>query len=87
MNKYSPIEAIDTSSLSDQTKFRLNKIIKIEDYFNSEIQERKIISKKFGKFIAAFNYFGKTLIVLSARSRGVSIISFIQAQVLLLCFL
>ena len=87
MNKYSPIEAIDTSSLSDQTKFRLNKIIKIEHYFNSEIQERKIISKKFGKFIAAFNYFGKTLIVLSARSRGVSIISFIQAQVLLLCFL
>ena len=37
MNKYSSIETVDTSNLSEQTKFRLNKIIKIEDYFNSEI--------------------------------------------------
>ena len=37
MSKYSSIETVDTSNLSDQTKFRLNKIIKIEDYFNSEI--------------------------------------------------
>ena len=51
MNKYSATEAVDTSNLSDQTKFRLNKIIKSEDYFNSEIQERKIMSKKY---IAAF---------------------------------
>ena len=29
-----------------QTKFRLNEINKIKDYFNSEIQERKTISKK-----------------------------------------
>ena len=33
MNKYSTIEAIDTSNLSDQTKFRLNEIIEIEDVF------------------------------------------------------
>ena len=37
MNKYSSIETVDTSNLSEQTKFTLNKIIKIEDYFNSEI--------------------------------------------------
>ena len=37
MSKYSSIETVDTSNLSGQTKFRLNKIIKIEDYFNSEI--------------------------------------------------
>ena len=37
MNKYSSIETVDTSNLSEQKKFRLNKIIKIEDYFNSEI--------------------------------------------------
>ena len=36
-DKYSSIETVDTSNLSEQTKFRLNKIIKIEDYFNSEI--------------------------------------------------
>ena len=45
MNKYSSIEAINTSSLSDQTKFRLNEIIKTEDYFHSEIQERNLIGK------------------------------------------
>ena len=34
------------SNLSDQTKFRLKEINKIEDYFNTEIQERKTMSKK-----------------------------------------
>ena len=52
-------ETLNTcSNLRDQTKFRLNKINKIKDYFNSEIQERKIISKKLSKYIAAFDYFG-----------------------------
>ena len=32
--------------LSDQMKFRVNEINKIKDYFNSEIQERKRMSKK-----------------------------------------
>ena len=40
-NKNSSIETVDTCNLSDQTKFRLNKIIKIEDYLNFEIQEGK----------------------------------------------
>ena len=53
------------SILSDQAKFRLNEIHKIKDYFNPEIQEIKIISKKLSKFISAFDYFDKTLIVLS----------------------
>ena len=76
MNKGSSTEAVYTSGLSDQTKFRLNEIIKLEDYFNSEFQERKIMSKILSKYIAAFNYFDRALIVLSATSGGVSIISF-----------
>ena len=62
--------------MSDQTKFRLNEINKIKDYFNSEIQERKALSKKLSKYIAAFDYIDKTFIVLSATSGGISIISF-----------
>ena len=58
------------------TKFRLNEINKIKDYFNSEIQERKTMSKTLSKYIAAFDYIGKSLIVLSATSGGISIISF-----------
>ena len=34
------------------------------------------MSKKLSKYIAAFDYFDKTLIVLSATSGGISIISF-----------
>ena len=64
----------DAIPLSDQVKFRLNKINKIKDYFNSQIQERKTMSKKRSKYIAAFDYIDKTLIVLSATSGGISII-------------
>ena len=32
--------------LCDQTKFRLNEINKIKDYFNSEIQKRNTMIKK-----------------------------------------
>ena len=74
MNKLNSAEI----PLSDQTKFRLNEINKIKDYFNSEIQERKTMSEKFSKYIAAFDYIDKTLIVLSATSGGISIISFIS---------
>ena len=44
--------------------------------FNSEIRERKTMSKILSKYIAAFDYIDKTLIVLLAANEGVSIISF-----------
>ena len=61
---------------SDQTKFRLNEINKINDYWNSEIQERKKIRKKLSEYIAAFDYIDRNLIVLSETSGGISIIFF-----------
>ena len=66
------------SNISDQTKIRSDEINKIKDYFNSEIQERKIMSKKLSKYIAGFYYIEKTLIALSALSGGLSIISFVS---------
>ena len=48
-------------------------------YSNSEIQEREIMSKKLNKYIPAFDSFDKTLILLSATSGGISIISFTSA--------
>ena len=42
----------------------LNEIIKLNYYFSSEIQEKKAMSKKLSKYIAAFDYIDKTLIVL-----------------------
>ena len=77
MIKCNSIETLNKYlDLSDQTKFRLNEINEYKDYFNSEIQERKIMSKILSKYIAAFDYIDKTLIVLSTTRGGISIISF-----------
>ena len=66
---------IDKTKLSDQTKFRLDEIKKIENYFNSEINQRKLCSKKLSKYVTTFNYIDKILIVLNAATGGVCIIS------------
>ena len=76
MNESNSIEAIDKTILSEQTKFRLSEIIGIENYFYQEINQRKSCSKKLSKYVTAFDYIDKILIVLSATSSGVSIISF-----------
>ena len=66
---------IDTSNLNNQ-QFMLNKISEIEDYFIAEIKERELMSKKLNKCISFFDYFDKSVIVLSIASGGVSIASF-----------
>ena len=76
MNKSISIETIDIRSLTNQTKFRLDEISKIENYFIKEINQRKSCSKKLSKYVAVFDYIDQALIVLSATSGGVSIISF-----------
>ena len=40
----------EISELKDLTKYKLDEINKIKDYFNAEIQERKDIFKKFSKY-------------------------------------
>ena len=69
---------IDKTKLSDQTKFRLYEIKKIENYFINEINETKSYSKKLSKHVTTFDYIDKVLVILSATTGGVSIISFIS---------
>ena len=59
--------SIETSNLNNQ-QFRINKINEIKNYFNAQIKERELMSKRLSKYIASFDQFDKTLIVLSARS-------------------
>ena len=66
---------VDTSNLNNQ-QFRLNKMSEIEDYFITEIKERKLMSKKLSKYISFFSYFEKSLIILSVASGSISIASF-----------
>ena len=72
-NMYPNLNAI---SFSDQQQFRLNKINEIKDYFVAEIKERELMSKRLSKYIASFDYFDKSLIVLSVTTGSISIASF-----------
>ena len=72
------IESIDTPNLDNQ-QFRLNKISEIEEYFIAEIKERELMSRKLSRYISFFDYFDKSLIVLSVTSGGVFIASFATA--------
>ena len=47
---------IDKNKLSDQTKFRLYEIKKIESYFINEVNETKSCSKKLSKYVTIFDY-------------------------------
>ena len=60
----------------NEQQFRLNKINEIKDYFVAEIKKRELMSKRLGKYIASFDYFDKSLIVLSVTTGSISIASF-----------
>ena len=51
-------------------------MIGIEKFFHQEANQRKSCSKKLNKYVTTFDYIDKVLIVLSATSSEVSIISF-----------
>ena len=62
---------------SNGQPFRLNKINEIKDYFITEIRERELMSKRLSKYITSFDYFDKSLIVLSVTTGSISIASFV----------
>ena len=69
-------KANEISELKDLTKYRLDEINKIKDYFNAEIKERKDILKKISKYIVAFDYADKVFITLSTSLGTLSIASY-----------
>ena len=60
----------------DLTKYRLDEINEIKDYFNAEIKERKDVIRKISKNIVAFDYADKLFITLSASFGTLSIASY-----------
>ena len=65
------------SELKDLTKYRLDEINNIKEYFNAEIKDRKDIIKKISKYIVAFDYTDKLFITLSASFGTLSIASYV----------
>ena len=64
------------NSPNNDQQFRVNKISEVRDYFIGEIKERELMSKRLIKYIASFDYFDKSLIVLSVTNGSISIVSF-----------
>ena len=50
-------------NLAEQTKFRLSEVIEIENHFHQEINRRKSCNKMLSKYVTAFDYIDKILIV------------------------
>ena len=73
------MDEINKSRLLDQTKFLLSEITGIENYFYQEINQQKSYSKQLNKYVTIFDYIDKILIILSATTGGISIISFTTA--------
>ena len=63
-------------NLSEQKNCRLDEISKIKKYFIEETNQRKSYNKKLSEYVTTFDYIDNILVVLSATSGGVSIISF-----------
>ena len=72
---------IDQTKLTVQTKFRLYETKKIDNCFINDINQQKEYSKKLNKYVTIFDYIDKILIVLSATTSGVSIISFTSTTI------
>ena len=72
---------IDKTKLSDQIKFSLYKIKKIDNDFINEVNQQKAHSKKLSRYVTIFDYIDKILIVLSATTSGISIISFTSTTI------
>ena len=70
------MDEINQSGLSEQTKFRLNEIKEIENYFYQEPNQQKTYNKKLSRYVTIFDYIHKILIILSVTTGGISIISF-----------
>ena len=77
-NIYPNLNAIplNATPLNDQQQFRLNKINETKGYFVAKIKERELMSKRLSKYIAFFDYFNKSLIVLSVKTGSISVASF-----------
>ena len=75
MSKANEISELKDLTAEHVTKYRLDEINNIKEYFNAEIKERKDI-KKICKYIVAFDYADKLFITLSASFGTLSIASY-----------
>ena len=76
MSKANEISELKDLTAEHVTKYRLNEINNIKEYFNTEIKERKDIIKNISKYVVAFDYADKLFITLFASFGTLSIASY-----------
>ena len=65
--------------MSDQKKFRLYEIKKLKMILSMRLINKNYTVKKLNRYVTIFDYIDKILIILSAATGGISIISFTTA--------
>ena len=80
MNELKIPTNLETILLTEQTNYRLIEIGKIEDYFESELKNQEILSKKLSKYITGFDYTDKILTVFLTIFSGVNIFSHVEKR-------
>ena len=63
---------LSATLLNDPQQFRLKNPNEIKNYFIPEIKERELMIKRLSKYIASFDFFDKSLIVLSVATGSIS---------------
>ena len=64
------------ANVSNDQQFRLNKINEIKNHFITDNKERELMKKRHSKYIASFDYFDKSLIVLLVATGIIFMASF-----------
>ena len=77
VNRVNEMSELNDLTAEHVTKYRLDEINKIKEYFSNQIKERKDIIKKISKYIVAFDYADKVFITLSA-SFGTQVLFHVQ---------
>ena len=80
MNELKKPTNLEAISSNEQTNYRLNEISKIKDYFECEMKDQELLTKKLSKYITCFDYADKILAVFLTIFSGVNIFSHVTEK-------
>ena len=71
---------LETMTLNEQTNYRLNEISKIKNYFECEIKDQELLTKKLSKYITCFDYTDKILTAFLTIFSRVNVFSHVKKR-------
>ena len=83
LNAGNPLDSghsLETTSLNEQTNYRLMRIGKIRDYFDQEIKYQQFLTSKLSKYLTGFDYADKILTVFLTVFSGTNIFAHVRGR-------